>query len=114
MPPSGFSQEAINGLLVFVRSSYENTLNRYKEQNLREREVLEEAVGYLDGIVQNSAPLATNGTVSREGIAGLTKFVTTNFRDLVAEINAGKKTEGQAMKVEIDDIGRYLAHFTIH
>ena len=40
MPPSGFSQEAVNGLLVFVRSAYENTLDRYKEQNLREREVL--------------------------------------------------------------------------
>ncbi len=114
MPPSGFSQEAVNGLLVFVRSAYENTLDRYKGQNLREREVLERAVGYLDGIVRTSAPLATNGTVSREGVAGLAKFVTTNFRDLVAEINAGKKTEGQAIKAEIKDIDRYLTQFTIH
>lgn len=114
MPPSGFSKEAIGGLLVFVRSAYENTLERYKEQNLREREVLEGAVGYLDGIVRTSTPLATNGTVSKDGIAGLAKFVTTNFRDLVAEIDVGKKTEGEAMKAEIDDIGRYLAQFTIH
>lgn len=114
MPPSGFSPEAVNGLLVFVRSAYENTLDRYKGQNLGEREVLEGAVGYLDGIVRTSTPLATNGTVPREGIAGLAKFVTANFRDLVAEIDAGKKTEGQAMKAEIEDIGRYLAQFTIH
>lgn len=114
MPPSGFSREAINGLLVFVKSAYENTLERCKGQNLGEREVLEGAVGYLDGIVRTSAPLAANGTISREGVAGLAKFLATNFRDLIAEIDAGKKTEGQAMKAEIDNIGRYLAKFTIH
>jgi len=113
MPPSGFSQEAINGLLDFVRSSYENTLTRYKGRNLSEREVLEGAIGYLDGIVRTSVPLAMNGTVSPRGIEGLTKFVTTNFRDLVTEIETGKKTEGQAMEKEIADISKYLSEFHI-
>ena len=113
MPPSGFSQEAIAGLLEFVRSSYENTLERYKDRNLREREVLEGVVGYLDGIVKTSAPLAMNGTVSPKGIEGLAIFITANFKDLVAEIESGKKTEGQAMEKEIADIGRYLADFHI-
>lgn len=113
MPPSGFSQKAINGLLEFVRSSYENTLARYQGKNLREKEALEGAVGYLDGIVRTSVPLAMNGTVSPKGIEGLARFVTTNFRDLVAEIESGKKTEGQAMEEEIADIGRYLAEFHI-
>ena len=113
MPPSGFSQEAINGLLEFVRSSYENTLTRYQDKDFREREVLERAMGYLDGIVRTSVPLSMNGTVSPRGIEGLARFVTTNFRDLIAEIETGKKTEGQAMEKEIANISRYLAEFHI-
>jgi len=31
MPPSGFSQKAINGLLIFVQSCYEDLLNEIKE-----------------------------------------------------------------------------------
>ena len=31
MPPSGFSQEAINGLLIFVKSCYEDLLKEIKE-----------------------------------------------------------------------------------
>jgi len=31
MPPSGFSQKAINGLLVFVQSCYEDLLEELKQ-----------------------------------------------------------------------------------
>ena len=31
MPPSGFSQKAINGLLIFVQSCYEDLLKEIKE-----------------------------------------------------------------------------------
>ncbi len=31
MPPSGFSQEAINGLLIFVQSCYKDLLKEIKE-----------------------------------------------------------------------------------
>lgn len=113
MPPSGFSQDAINGLLTFVRSTYENTLDRYRDKNLSEREYLEASVGYLEGVVKSTAPLALNGTVSREGIEGLAKFVSVNFRDLITEINVGKKKEGEAMQVELDHIRKYLEQFKL-
>jgi len=113
MPPSGFSQDAINGLLTFVRSTYENTLDRYRDKNLSEREHLEASVGYLEGVVKSTAPLSINGTVSQEGIEGLAVFVSTNYRDLVREIQEGKKDEGRAMQTEIDHIGKYLAQFKL-
>jgi len=56
MPPSGFSQKAINGLLIFVESCYE---------------------------------------------------------DLLKEIKEGKKTEGEAIKQELDNIKKYLNEFKI-
>lgn len=113
MPPSGFSQEAINGLLTFVRATYENTLDRYRDKKLSERDHLQESIGYLDGIVKSTAPLALNGTVSREGIDGLAKFVSGNFRDLITEINQGKKREGEAVQTEIDHISAYLSKFKL-
>ncbi len=56
MPPSGFSQKAINGLLIFVASCYE---------------------------------------------------------DLLREIKEGKKTEGEAIKQELENIRNYLTNFKI-
>src|SRR3989344_279260 len=109
MPPSGFSQDAINGLLTFVRSAYENTLDRYRDKNLSEREHLQKSIGYLEGVVKSTAPLALNGTVSREGIEGLAMFVSVNYRDLIAEISQGKKKEGEAIQTELKNIGNYLA-----
>src|SRR3989344_8614518 len=113
MPPSGFSQDAINGLLTFVRATYENTLERYRGKNLSEREHLQESIGYLEGVVKSTAPLALNGTVSREGIEGLAKFVSGNYRDLITEINQSKKKEGEAVQTEITHIGFYLAQFKL-
>jgi hypothetical protein len=56
MPPSGFSQRAINGLLIFVASCYE---------------------------------------------------------DLLKEIKEGKKTEGEAIKQELENIRNHLTNFKI-
>ena len=56
MPPSGFSQKAINGLLLFVEACYE---------------------------------------------------------DLLQEIKNGKKSEGQAIKEELENIRRYLKSFKL-
>ncbi|MBU2561510.1 MAG: hypothetical protein KKD17_04375 [Nanoarchaeota archaeon] len=56
MPPSGFSQKAINGLLMFVGSCYE---------------------------------------------------------DLLAEIKQGKKTEGEAIQQELNNIKEYLEGFKL-
>ncbi len=115
MPPSGFSQPAINGLLTFVRSVYENALKQEKERRtgLSEEQRLLENIVYLEGLVKASAPLALDGTVSREGIEGLATFVSTNYRDLIAEIHQGKKQEGLAMQAEIEHIGSYLEKFKI-
>ena len=113
MPPSGFSQEAINGLLTFVRSIYEKTLERHRNNNLSEKKHIEESIGYLKGVVESIASLVLNGTVSREGIEGLSTFVSINFRDLIREIQEGKKEEGKAMDTEIDHIGKYLLQFRL-
>jgi hypothetical protein len=113
MPPSGFSQVAIDGLLTFVRDAYQNTLDRYNGQNLSEEQILQESIGYLEGVIRTTAPFAVKGTVSPEGIKGLALFVTTNYRDLIKEIHEGKKQEGKAMQTEIEHIERYLIKFKI-
>jgi len=113
MPPSRFSQEAINGLLDFVRDSYQNTLDKYRGQDLTEEEVLEDSIQYLDGLVKGSAPIALDGTVSLQGIRGLQRFVSINYKDLITEIHEGKKQEGKAMQTELEHIGSYLAQFKL-
>ncbi len=113
MPPSGFSQEAINGLLTFVMATYENTLERYRHKNLSEREHLQESIEYLGGVVKSTALSAFNGTVSREGIEGLATFVSANYVNLITEITQGKKREGEAIQTELCNLGRYLAQFKL-
>lgn len=113
MPPSGFNQKAINGLLTFVRATYENTLEKYKHKNLSEREHLQRSIEYLEDIIKSTAPLALNGTVSREGIKGLVTFVSVNYKDLVVEIIQGKKREGEAIQTELDNISKYLTQFKL-
>ena len=41
MPPSGFSQKAINGLLIFVGSCYEDLLKEIKEGKKNESEAIQ-------------------------------------------------------------------------
>lgn len=114
MPPSGFSQKAINGLLVFVEDSYRSVLDRYKGQDLSEKNILEKARSDLEKRVELATKnLSGDGIISAQAIAGLKDFMTTNFYDLVQEINSGKKEEGYAMQTEIEHIGRYLKNFHI-
>jgi|GEM_PF-3421189 len=112
MPPSGFNQNAINGLLVFVRDAYSNTLKQYSGKNISEKEFLEQSSKYLENIVRKStAPLQS--LVSQEGLNGLVTFCTENYRDLIKEIQVGKKPEGQAMQYEIEHISIYLKNFKL-
>jgi hypothetical protein len=120
MPPSGFSQKAINGLLEFVKANYEATLSQHNSNNgtsesnflaITER-ILEQKVKKT--IVQNT-PLE----ISTPGIQGIVTFVTSCYEDLVREIQEGKDkhgrsvTNGKAIQKEIDQIGKYLKDFTI-
>ena len=109
MPPSGFSQDAIRGLLVFVRELYQRTLEKYSGKNLTEERILSESISHLDKLVEDSVPKG----LSYEGLMGLRKFVSSNFRDLIREIHEGKKEEGYAMQKEIKNIGDYLSRFKL-
>ena len=42
MPPSGFSQKAINGLLIFVESCYEDLLKEIKQGKKTENRAIQE------------------------------------------------------------------------
>ena len=47
MPPSGFSQKAINGLLIFVESCYEDLLQEIKEGKKTEGEAIKEELSNI-------------------------------------------------------------------
>jgi len=49
MPPSGFSQKAINGLLVFVGSCYEDLLQEIKEGKKTEEEAIKQELNNIKG-----------------------------------------------------------------
>lgn len=42
MPPSGFSQKAINGLLIFVKSCHEDLLEEIKQGKTEEQAIQQE------------------------------------------------------------------------
>lgn len=50
---------------------------------------------------------------SQKAINGLLMFVGTCYEDLLREIKEGKKTEGQAIKQELDNIQGYLENFKL-
>ena len=120
MPPSGFSQKAINGLLEFIKASYQATLLEYdpiKEES--EIEFLNMSVGLLEQKVNRTIREHMPLQLSEEGVRGMVTFVSTCYKDLVEEIYAGedrynrKVIDGKAMKKEISQIGDYLKDFTI-
>lgn len=120
MPPSGFSQKAINGLLDFVRANYEIIADKYSGQNLSEQKFLEKTSGELEkqvsGVLAERFP---NSERLNEGIQGLTTFVSECYRDLAQEIEAGQDKhqrpviDGNAIQKELSQIGDYLSKFTI-
>ena len=109
MPPSGFTQDAINGLLVFVEECYNRVLDRY-DGSMTEPEILEEAMGELETLAKEARSLG----VSEHGIRGLADFMRYNFMDVVEAIRTGVKPEGYAVRKELEDIRGYLGSFTIH
>lgn len=50
---------------------------------------------------------------SQKAINGLLLFVGTCYEDLLQEIREGKKTEGEAIKQELENIQGYLKEFKI-
>lgn len=112
MPPSGFNQKAINGLLKFVNASYQVVLGEYKDSDLSESKFLEESAGRLEEIAKQAAQ-AILPKFSPEGVLGLATFVSENYRDLVREVRVGKKPEGYAVQTELEHIRLFLSKFEI-
>ena len=120
MPPSGFSQKAINGLLDFVRANYETIAEQYSGTNLSEQEFLEKTSSELEkqvsGVLAERFP---NSERLNRGIQGLTTFVAECYRDLAQEISTGQDKyqrpviDGKAIQKELNQIGDYLTKFTI-
>ena len=50
---------------------------------------------------------------SKKAIKGLLIFVGSCYEDLLKEIKDGKKTEGQAIKEELENINNYLKNFKL-
>jgi len=53
MPPSGFSQKAINGLLMFVGSCYEDLLKEIKEGKNTEEEAIKEELDNINNYLKD-------------------------------------------------------------
>ena len=111
MPPSGFSQKAINGLLEFVKSCYQTTLRKYKGQNLSELKVLEDSISFFESVVQESVKKSLPIRIPAQGIQGLMTFISENYKDLVKDIEKSEKPEGYAMQAELEHISTYLSRF---
>jgi hypothetical protein len=110
MPPSGFNQKAINGLLEFVKACYEHVLSDYQSTN--EVTYLKEKSSELEKITTESLKLIYP-KISSEGVIGLSTFMKENYLELIKEIYVGKKNNGEAISKEIDNIRNYLTGFEI-
>ena len=53
MPPSGFSQKAINGLLMFVGSCYEDLLKEIKEGKHTEGQAIKKELDNINEYLKN-------------------------------------------------------------
>ena len=53
MPPSGFSQKAINGLLMFVGSCYEDLLKQISEGKKTEGEAIQQELNNIRQYLKN-------------------------------------------------------------
>lgn len=120
MPPSGFSQKAINGLLDFVRANYETIAEQYSGTNLSEQEFLEKTSDELERQVSSVlAERFPNSERLNGGIQGLTTFVSECYRDLAQEIKTGQDKykrpviDGKAIQKELKQIRDYLEQFKI-
>jgi hypothetical protein len=109
MPPSGFNQKAINGLLLYVQNNYQRLLNTQKLNNLEETAFLEDTISELELNIDKTEPSS----------AGLKIFIIECYKDLAREIYAGADKynrpvqAGKALQKEIDQIREYLTSFKI-
>ncbi len=119
MPPSGFSQKAINGLLEFVKANYQTIAEDYSESSLTEKEFLEKASKDLEQQVKSILTERFPSSNLNGGVEGLTTFVTECYRDLAKEVIAGKDKydrsviDGKAIQKELAQIGDYLTEFKL-
>ncbi len=120
MPPSGFSQKAINGLLDFVRANYEIMAEDYQANQSTEQDFLAETSGQLEKQVTSLlAERFPNSERLNGGVQGLTTFMVECYRDLASEIQAGQDKyqrpviDGKAIQKELDQIGAYLTDFKL-
>ena len=110
MPPSGFSQNAVNGLLEFVKAAYQDVKAKHSGTSLTEEEFLKDFAERLNSCPQKISP---------EGMKGLAVFMAECYKDLAKEISIGKDkygrpvVDGKAINKEINQIGNYLLEFTI-
>lgn len=110
MPPSGFSQDAVNGLLEFVKAAYQDVKTKHSGTSLTEEDFLKDFAERLKSCPQN---------ISQEGMKGLAIFMAECYKDLAKEINIGQDKygrpviDGKAIDKEIGQIGNYLLEFTI-
>ena len=120
MPPSGFNQKAINGLLEFVRANYETIADKYSGESLLEQEFLEKTSSELENQVRTV--LTERFPCSERlngGVQGLTTFVVECYRDLAKDIIAGQDKyqrpviDGEAIQKELGQIKNYLEQFRI-
>lgn len=110
MPPSGFSQKAVNGLLEFVKAAYQDVKIKHSGNPLTEKDFLKDFAERLKSCPQK---------ISEEGMKGLAVFMAECYKDLAKEIDMGKDKygrpviDGKAIDKEINQIGNYLLEFTI-
>ena len=119
MPPSGFREKFINGVLKSVGADYEATLKEFTSQNeLSEYDFLEQRAAALEQRVEQAVaqgPLSTDETIS----IGWAECRASCYRDLAYEIKEGCDKhgrpvfDGKAIQKELDQIGVYLKEFKI-
>ena len=109
---AGLVKKLLVVCLSLLRGVYLKTLDEYRNTGLKEGKILEDSIVYLNNLVERSV-LVLGNAISPEGIIGLQRFVSINYRDLIREITSGKKQEGEALQTEIWNIEEYLRKFKL-
>ena len=120
MPPSGFNDRAIHGLLLFVRANYQSIALKSRGSSLSEQDFLKQTAVDLEEQVKISlADNFPNSSTLKEGIQGLVIFIVECYRDLAKEISVGKDKQqrvvldGKAIQKELDQLEKYLQQFEL-
>jgi hypothetical protein len=108
MPPSGFKEDGINGLLAFVQGTYEYVLQKHGSG----AQSIDAAIKDIDERVGQTARTLPE-SLPNYAVDGLKTFMKSNYAELIDEINSGKKQYNTAVKEEMDTIKKYLLQFHI-